>query len=288
MRARSYATIANVAEPLTRMRFNLDFMPSPVPDRPGLVIRDSYRYSDVTLIVPPALVRCLECFDGNRTELDLRAMLVRTTGELDVSDLARNLVDTLSRSGFLEDEVFAGLKAGRQEAFAASPVREAAHAGSAYPDQPDDLRAAMEVYLGAPETSSSDGIIGIAAPHVSPEGGWKTYREAYRRLGPQYRDRTFVILGTSHYGDPERFGLTRKSFVTPFGSTPVDQKLANELAAEPAVKMEDYCHAVEHSIEFQVLFLQSIYGPDIRILPILCGSYARSIYAGGMPEDDEG
>jgi len=273
------------------MRFNLDFMPSPVPDRPGLAIRDSYRYSSVTLIVPPALVQCLECFDGNHTDLDLRAMLVQLTGELDVSELERNLIETLSQSGFLEDEVFAGLKAERQGSFAASPVREPAHAGSAYPDRPDELRAAMAGYLDRalnPHPESSDGIVGIAAPHVSPEGGWKTYGEAYRRLGPRYRDRTFVILGTSHYGDPERFGLTRKSFVTPYGTTAVDRKLVNELAAEPAVKMEDYCHAVEHSIEFQVLFLQSIYGPDIRILPILCGPYARSIHAGDQPEDDEG
>jgi len=50
--------------------------------------------------------------------------------------------------------------------------------------------------------------------------------------------------------------------------------------------MEDYCHAVEHSIEFQLLFLQHLYGPEVRILPILCGSYARSIYEGGVPEDD--
>ena len=48
--------------------------------------------------------------------------------------------------------------------------------------------------------------------------------------------------------------------------------------------MEDYCHAVEHSIEFQVVFLQHLFGPNIRVVPILCGSYARSIYQGGAPE----
>jgi hypothetical protein len=51
--------------------------------------------------------------------------------------------------------------------------------------------------------------------------------------------------------------------------------------------MEDYCHAVEHSIEFQVVFLQSIYGPDVRILPVLCGSFAKSIDEGGLPEDND-
>jgi MEMO1 family protein len=58
-------------------------------------------------------------------------------------------------------------------------------------------------------------------------------------------------------------------------------------AARDGVLMEDYCHAVEHSIEFQVVFLQYLFGPSIRMAPILCGSFARSIYQGGLPEDDE-
>ncbi len=263
-------------------------MPSPVSDRPGLLIRDSYRYSDVTLIIPPPLVECLECFDGDHTDLDLRSTLVRVTGDLQVGEFERNLIDALSNSGFLEDGVFERMKSERHREFAESPVRLPAHAGSGYPDIPEELCVTMARYLGGSTTDSSDGLIGIAAPHFSPEGGWKSDRESNRAMHPQYRDRTFVILGTSHYGEPERFGLTRKPFATPYGETPVDLKLVNELAAEPAVKMEDYCHAVEHSIEFQVVFLQSLYGPDIRILPILCGSYARSIYKGGKPEDDEG
>jgi AmmeMemoRadiSam system protein B len=56
----------------------------------------------------------------------------------------------------------------------------------------------------------------------------------------------------------------------------------------PAVLMEDYCHSFEHTVELQVVFLQHIYGPDIRILPILCGQYAHSLYRGGAPEADEG
>ncbi len=65
--------------------------------------------------------------------------------------------------------------------------------------------------------------------------------------------------------------------------------LVDELAqaAPESIRMEDYCHAIEHSIEFQVLFLQYLYGPNIRILPILCGSFLRSIYQGGKPEANE-
>jgi MEMO1 family protein len=96
-----------------------------------------------------------------------------------------------------------------------------------------------------------------------------------------------VVLGTSHYGAPSRFGITRKPYATPFGETMPASDLIEELIrkAPEAITVEDYCHAVEHSIEFQVLFLQSIYGPDIRVLPILCGSFGESIYRGGVPED---
>jgi AmmeMemoRadiSam system protein B len=108
-------------------------------------------------------------------------------------------------------------------------------------------------------------------------------------LGPQYRNRTFVILGTSHFGEPERFGLTRKPFLTPLGESATDLDLVEWLAgrAGPAIEMEDYCHSFEHTIELQVLFLQRVYGPGIRILPILCGQFAQSIYVGGKPEQNE-
>src|SRR5437764_14767326 len=91
---------------MPRLRTNLDFMPSPVPDRPGLLIRDAYRYSDVTLIVPPGLVDCLRCFDGESTENDLRENLVRVTGDLQVGELQKSLIEALSGSGFLEDETY--------------------------------------------------------------------------------------------------------------------------------------------------------------------------------------
>jgi hypothetical protein len=117
----------------------------------------------------------------------------------------------------------------------------------------------------------------------------EAYRAAYSALTPADAERTFVILGTSHYGHPERLGLTRKPFLTPYGEAVTDAKLVDELERSlgPAALMEDYCHAIEHSIEFQVVFLQHLFGANSRILPILCGSYLRSIYQGGMPEDDD-
>jgi AmmeMemoRadiSam system protein B len=267
--------------PLPRLRGDLDFMPSPVEDSPGLLIRDSLRYSDSILIVPPPLVPALACFDGQQTHLDLRKTLVQITGQLDIGDIQKQLTDTLNRAGFLDNEAYADLKEQRRSEFANAPVRAPSHSGTAYPDDSIQLRATLDHWMGPVKPRA--GLLGIAAPHVTPEGGYESYRSAYRLLGPEHKDRTFVILGTSHYGAPNQFGLTRKPWVTPFGVTQPNLDLVKELE-DRAVTMEDYCHAVEHSIEFQVVFLQSLFGPDIRILPILCGPFFDS----GMPDSNEG
>ena len=279
-----------MSQTLPRLRTDLDLMPSPVQDRPGLLMRDPFQYAEATLIVPPQLVQCLRFFDGKSTDLDLRSELVRLTGDVQVGDLQQHLVSSLSDAGFLDDDVYQRLRGARHQAFVEAPTRTASHAGSAYPDEPDPLRQTLNGYLDADAAPPpADGLIGIAAPHVSPEGGWATYKSAYRALGSEHNDRVFVILGTSHYGAPDRFGLTRKPFSTPYGEARTATELVDRLAekAPQAVEMEDYCHATEHSIEFQVVFLQHLFGPDVRILPILCGSFARSIYVGGRPEDDE-
>ncbi len=266
-------------------------MPSPSTEHPGLFIRDPFRFSDAMLIIPPVLVEALACFDGSQTSLDLRAALVRLTNSLEVGDMEKNLVETLSAAGFLEDEQFHRMRDERRREFAERPVRAPAHAGSAYPDDPEALRDTMAGYFSEDgQSHQSDGLFAIAAPHVSPDGGWQSYRDAYRVLRPEHRERTFVILATSHYGEPDRFGLTRKNFSTPFGEAVTDQRLVAELerAGGGAVHMEDYCFSFEHTVEFQVVFLQHMLGPNVKILPVLCGSFARSIYEGGSPEDDDG
>jgi predicted class III extradiol MEMO1 family dioxygenase len=270
---------------------NLDFMPSPSPEHPGLFIRDPYRFSDAMLVIPPPLVECLQCFDGLQSQLDLRAALVTVTGELEVGQLAEHLAETLSAAGFLEDANYAEMQQDRKREFAEAAVREPSHAGSAYPADADEMRETMGQYMsGAEALAKANGdLFAIAAPHVSPQGGWQSYRAAYGMLRPEHKDRTFVILATSHYGEPEKFGLTRKTFRTPLGDAPTDTALVDRLAARggKGIEMEDFCHSFEHTVELQVIFLQHVLGPGVKILPVLVGPFAHSIYKGGNPEDHD-
>jgi len=287
-----------MAAPLPRLRADLDIMPSPLPEQPGLIVRDPFRFSEVTLLIPPLLARCLACFDGEQDEAELRATIARLSGQVAVGDVARRLVTSLHDAGFLDDDRFAELRGAREKEFAALAERASAHAGSGYPSESAALTTTLRKYFNGstkgkakPKARAGSAPLGIAAPHVSPEGGSASYAAAYRALPKPNGDddRIFVVLGTSHYGEPDRFGLTRKPFATPFGIAPTETALVDELCREAGqgVTLEDYCHAVEHSIEFQVVFLQHLYGPRVRILPVLCGAFSAGAEAGRLPETSE-
>lgn len=274
---------------LPSLRLNLDILPSPDPSRPGLLLRDPYHYSSAALLIPPVLVNGLRLFIGKHSLLDLQAEFAAMMDVVQAKAVAESLYSALDDAGFLQNATYLSMKSRREREFAQSPKREAAFAGSAYPTDKDELAKLLSLRVGmstgAPET------LAIAAPHASPDGGWAAYRTAYQSLpgATEMSERTFVILGTSHYGKPERFGLTRKPFITPLGETRTNVRLVNELEARAstAVEMEDYCHAIEHSIELQTIFLQHLYGPNVQILPILCGPFAKSIAEGGLPEQDD-
>jgi hypothetical protein len=271
--------------PLPKLRLDIDVMPSPIEGRPGLLLRDPRGYSDAILVVPPPWDFVLQLLDGEHDELDAQALLTRLAGgEIAPREALREFVQVLGEAGFLQTEEFRALKEERHEAFRRSTVREPAHAGSAYPDSEEELLESFSERMAASEEA---GRIprAIAAPHVSPGGGIASYRAAYD-LSPDGEEPTFVILGTSHYGMPERFGMTRKPFRTPLGTVDVATDLHDFLVerAGDAILEEDYCHASEHSIEFQALFLRYRLQRPFRILPILCGPFADSLMTGRLPE----
>jgi AmmeMemoRadiSam system protein B len=258
-----------------------------------VLLRDPFRYAEDVVIVPPPLVPFLRFFDGGHDEGDLAVALHRATGELGAGAYARGFAESLQKSGFLEDEELDRRRAARHRAFAQAPRREASHAGTAYPEDRAELAAMLEECLRSPgpgETAPPQGVFALAAPHVSLDGGARCYASAYHALPGDAAERTVVVLGTSHYGTPGRFGLTCKPYHTALGETTVDVTLVEGLAAQggDAAVVEDYCHAVEHAIEFQVLFLQHLLGPAVRVVPILCGPFADATTGPGRPEDDDG
>lgn len=277
---------------LPALRRALDIMPSPDSNRPGLLLRDPFRFTDKILIIPPPWTLGLRCLNGEHTELDLQEALTRATGELVFSTEVREFVGVLQEHGFLETEEFYRLRDQKNREFEEARERLPVHSGTGYPSDASEVHSTFDEYFNAVSTpvGLSDGAKGVAAPHVSPEGGRNCYATTYRALAsrPDLARRTFVVLGTSHYGAAEKFGLTRKPFVTPIGTLQADLELIDWLEQKggTAVSREDYCHSIEHSIEFQCVFLQHALGPELKIVPILCGPFAESLQTGQPPESN--
>ena len=266
-----------MSDVLPALRRALDILPSPEAGRPGLLLRDPLHYAEAVLYVPPAWALALRCLDGEHTVLDVQELLTRATGGLVFSAEVREFVSVLRREGFLETEEFERRREQRHKEFQDLPERPAAHAGSAYPASAAEIRTTFAEYFSSVENAAArpDNLVGVAAPHVSPEGGRNCYADTYRRLAafPSLAERTFMVLGTSHWGTPGKFGLTHKPFVTPLGTLRVDNEMVSwlEQHGAEAVISEDYCYAFEHSIELQCVFLQYALGPELKIVPILCG-----------------
>jgi len=88
---------------------------------------------------------------------------------------------------------------------------------------------------------------------------------------------TFVILGVAHQYCRRRFVLTNKDFETPLGVVPTDRTYVDRIASLAGRDLfdDELSHRAEHSIEFQVVFLQYLLGGrrDFTIVPILVGSF---------------
>jgi AmmeMemoRadiSam system protein B len=253
------------------LRGGLDLTPA----RGALHVRDPRRYAEHALEIPRRLVPALAVLDGTWSTDDARRALARRG--IDDAMLA-HLVERLDEEGYLLTPRFETRRARVHARFAASDVRLPAFAGAAYPSAPDALRGELDSYLARATSPAprDDALIGIAAPHASPFGASRCYGEAYAAVGPHLADRTFVLLGTSHHGAPNRLGLTRKAFRTPLGDVPTDVARVDALLTNGGAAMidEDYAHAIEHALEFQVLFLQHrMRGAPFRIVPILVGPW---------------
>ena len=215
-----------MSEVLPRLRFNLDFMPSSDPER---------RACTFAILITTLMRHCWfrrrwcrrsSASTGSRSTLDLRSELVRITGEIQVGEIEKHLYDALDEAGFLENDRYRELRAKREAEFARRAGTRGCICRFRISGRPVQLAELLDSRVGGP-ARAMERAIAIAAPHASPDGGWEAIAPPIRRCRSREEaaDKTFIILGTSHYGAPDRFGLTRKHFVTPFGRGPERTRL---------------------------------------------------------------
>ncbi len=111
-------------------------------------------------------------------------------------------------------------------------------------------------------TASMPGVRGVLSPHIDFHRGGSVYTWSYKELVENTQADTFVVLGVAHQYCRRRFALTSKDFETPLGLVPTNRSYLDSIVAMVGRDYfdDELAHRTEHSIEFQVVFLQYLLG----------------------------
>ncbi len=271
----------------------------PLKDEGGrqlICFRDPLRFTKDPLLLPYHSLLIISLLDGKHSLRDIQAEYMRKHGELIYLDAIEKVVKELNDHLLLDNEQFQEYRIKIEENFHRSPLRSAAHAGMSYEADPEKLRRQLEEFfislndLGeATARNPKKPIKGAVAPHIDLKAGGACFAYAYREIKQYTNADLFVIFGTSHYEAEGLFSLTLKDFETPLGIAKTDKELVNKIAKSGGGDslLRDSAHRLEHSIEFQVIFLQHIFAGerDFSIVPILCSSFQEMIMSGASPAE---
>ena len=260
-------------------------------------LRDPQNLSGKILFVSSEALFIISLFDGKHSILDIQEKYMRQFKILIFRDEIQGLINQLDEALLLDSENYRGFKKKLEEEFKNSSVRESSHAGLSYPQEANEVKNWLSSFFEKAEQShppkSDDGKInGIISPHIDFRRGGRSYALAYRELINRCDADLFIIFGTSHFADVQNpFILTKKNFKTPFGEVETDTEVVEKLVERHDWNLfeGEITHRAEHSIEFQVVFLQYLFreSKKFKIVPILCNSFFRMIQNGDSPKNDE-
>jgi len=154
-------------------------------------------------------------------------------------------------------------------------VRPAAVAGMFYPEAPSALGVAVRDYLAqaAPRPSGKPATPkALIVPHAGYVYSGPVAASAYARIAAgRATIRRVVLLGPVHRVPIRGLALpAAKAFSTPLGTVEIDSAAAAEALALSQVQTSEAAHALEHSLEVQLPFLQTLL-ENFRIVPFAVG-----------------
>lgn len=158
-----------------------------------------------------------------------------------------------------------------------SAVRGPAVAGAFYPREASVLQAEVEGYLAGVHASKTAVPKAIIAPHAGYIYSGRVAAAAYARLAPlRGRIRRVVLAGPAHRVYVTGAAIpSARAFASPLGEVLLDAPALAALLELPFVEENDRAHALEHSLEVHLPFLQAVLG-DFRLVPVVVGDADRT------------
>ena len=163
-----------------------------------------------------------------------------------------------------------------------STIRPAAVAGLFYPGEPEVLRHTLADLLAQAATDGpATAPKALIVPHAGYVYSGPVAASAYARLAAlRGRIRRVVLLGPTHRVWVKGLALPdAERFATPLGEVTLDRAGMRQLEGLPQVVRSAAAHALEHSLEVQLPFLQTVLG-DFELLPLAVGEATADEVAG--------
>ena len=281
-----------------KIRPGIEALPATQEGRELLVLHDRTGISP-DLVVDRRAAPFLVLLDGGHDLRDIQVALMRQggLGLVPLEEIQR-FVRQLDEHFLLANDRYREHWRELSQSYREERVRAASHAGHAYPSEPEAVRGQLEGYFTSPDgpgltvnPACDVPPVGLILPHIDFQRGGTCYAWGYAPLRGVDAVDLFVILGTCHLPMEQPFALTTKTFRTPLGSTPSAAELAEAIAARAGLDLfhDEMSHRAEHTIEFQLLLLQFLFGQEreFEILPVLCGGFHEMIAGRMLPSGHE-
>ena len=247
-----------------------------------IVIKDAIGLVEEGKALSLDLYWIMTLLDGTKSLRDIQMELMRNRGGVLVGmDELEEIIAQLDESFLLDTQRYRKAKKQIENDFFAGKVRPCSHCGSSYPREALELKTMLDgiIESQAVVSTAQGNLKALIAPHIDLSVGSDVYGSAYQQLKNTSPSRV-IILGVGHRMTEGLFCLTEKDFQTPFGIVKNNRSAVKKLeqAGSQIISENDFVHKAEHSVEFQVIFLQHLLAKDsFAIIPILCGSLVGSL-----------
>lgn len=260
----------------------LDIFPVDIDGQRLICIRDPQKICEQTMMINDVAFHFFTMMDGRLTVKEICEQFEKRFGKAIPEEQINGFVDQLDEYYFLNNRRFQEKLEEAWREYDALETRPCSHAGASYPENPDELKKFIESFYASADAVESSGqaasgkVKGIVAPHIDVRHGGNCFAAAYAHLKNR-RPEVYVIFGVGHGISTNLYTVCPKDFETPLGRVPVDvrglEKLQELLGEE--IFAEDFLHRNEHSVEFQTVFLRSMWGDaePVPVIPVLCSSF---------------
>jgi len=274
-----------------KIRPDIHLFPTMHEGQRAFIVNDT-----IGLIKEPILLKgmALDVFgliNGTNSIQDIQVTLMRLMNGVFVSsDDVRMALQSFDEAFLLDTDHYHRERRSLIEKYGRLKKRKAFLAGKAYPDSESGLRDYLELFFEEDESVSSaeftTDVKALIAPHIELNVAKRIYGRAYSAVAGLSPKR-ILLLGTGHSLQKAFFSITEKDYETPLGTVRTDTEGVRMLRqnAAAAVASHDLDHKSEHSLEFQLIFLQHIFGSDFTLLPILFGSFHDILDSVSQPSE---